>query len=386
MQLRYFDNNATTPLWPEARAAWLAAADEHWLNPSSPYRAAAAVQVRFDHERAWLAEQFSVSSEQVVFNSGATEGNNSVLAYWAETFGASDRIALSPLEHPSVLEAAKRFFADRFVLLPLDAAGVVATDGLATFLESNAVRAVSMMAANNETGMYQPWQTLAAICQAKGITYHCDASQWIGKAPLEGLSACDFMTACAHKFGGPRGVGFLILPPGASGFHSFLGGAQQRGYRAGTEDFAGVVAMHAALRQSEARRKAATSLLKEGFIQKLQGLLPGLQVVGGGAATLWNTVSLILPEFQSARWIAGLERSGFLVSAGSACSTGKQGPSHVLAAMGVAPNAMRRVVRISSGWLTTPEDWDALAAAFASVYHALCAEGGESTSRVISID
>lgn len=386
MQQRYFDYNATTPLWPEAKAAWLAAVDAHWLNPSSPYRAAAAVQVRFDDERAWLAEQFAVSSEQVLYNSGATEGNNSVISYWAATLSASARIAVSPLEHPSVLEAAKHYFADRLVYLPLDEDGVVTLEGLEVFFESNAVRAVSMMAANNETGMHQPWQALAAICRKRGIEYHCDGSQWIGKASLDGLSLCHFITGCAHKFGGPRGVGFLILPNGSADFRSFLGGSQQRGYRAGTEDFAGVVAMHAALRQCLNMPPAASLQMKEDFIQKLCLMLPEVQLIGAGRAGLWNTVSLLLPEFRSARWIAGLERVGFLVSAGSACSTGQQGPSHVLAAMGVDAGAMRRVVRVSSGWMTTSEDWDDLVAALLSVYHSLRAEDGESTAKVISID
>ena len=377
----YFDYNATAPLRPEARAAWLAAADDLWLNPSSPYRAASRVHAHLEAAREQVADLFQVVSERVMFHSGATEGNNAVFAHWAVTLPVGARIGVSPTEHPSVVEAVKRFLGGRVAWLELDASGAVDLQALQRHLAAGAYAAVSVMAANNETGVLNPWREIAHACRAAGCSYHCDASQWVGKLPLQSLGDCDFVTAAAHKFGGPRGVGLSLLPAANPGFTSLLGGAQEFGHRAGTEDVAGVLGMVAALSAAAPACVAG----RDAFIDTLTAALPGVEVVGLESARLWNTALLILPEFASVRWIRALEKRGFLVSAGSACSTGKQGPSPVLAAMGLDAALMRRALRVSSGGATTEAEWLALAAALVESYAALRAEADGSLSTVISI-
>ena len=220
MERHYFDYNATTPLAAEARQAWITAVDDLWLNPSSPYRAAARVHAHLQEARERLACLFAVAPERVVFNSGATEGNHAVFAHWAAILPAGAKVGVSPTEHPSVVEAARRWFGERVVWLELDARGVV-DPGQIPWRE---VAALSVMAANNETGVLNPWQQIHVTAAAHGLLYHCDACQWIGKLPLDGLGACDTVTGCAHKFGGPRGVGFWLLPAGSS-LQSLAGGA-----------------------------------------------------------------------------------------------------------------------------------------------------------------
>lgn len=385
MDIRFFDHNATTPLWAEARAAWLEASDLYWWNPSSPYRKGASVKVRLEAAREGIAEVCGVRPERLMFNSGATEGNNAVFTYWASCLPADARIGVSPVEHPSVLEVAKVVFKDRIIWLELDASGAVDLSALESLVRSGKVAAVSMMASNNETGVLHDWQAAARFCRAAGVLYHCDASQWIGKRALSGLADCDFVTGCAHKFGGPKGVGFLILPENSTAFCSLRGGTQEFGYRAGTEDVAGVLAMRVALERANASVPRDASGWRDDFVAQLLEEFPAAVLVGGKAERMWNTVSVIMPEFDSVRWVRGLERRGILVSAGSACSTGKQGPSHVLAAMGYDPLAMRRVIRISSGWQATESDWSALLRGFKETHQALRAEAEGGGSRVIDI-
>ncbi|WPJ93953.1 aminotransferase class V-fold PLP-dependent enzyme [Coraliomargarita algicola] len=382
MKLRYFDHNATTPLAEVAKTAWLQAVDTQWLNPSSPYRQAAAVRVRYEAARASLAELLGVGVSRVVFTAGATEANNAVFRHWGDRLSADARVGVNPTEHPSVLEAAKAFLGERVLWLPLLEDGRVDLNVLEQQIQSGALTAVSVMAANNETGVIQAWPEIARLCQQAQIPYHCDASQWVGKMPLGGLSDCGYVSACAHKFGGPKGQGFLLLPEGEEGCHILYGGAQEALHRAGTEDVAGVMAMLAAL-ESAAVGEAE---LRDAFIGWICHELPGARVVGIEADRLWNTVSLVMPQFQSVRWIRRMERAGFLLSAGSACATGKSTVSHVLSAMGLETAEAGRVLRISSGVETTAEDWQALADALLSAWGDLQREAQASNSQVISID
>ncbi|MGK0176835.1 MAG: cysteine desulfurase [Lentimonas sp.] len=382
MDCKYFDYNATTPLRPEAREAWLNAADECWFNPSSPYRAAARAHAHLQSAREHMAVLLCTNPERVIFNSGATEGNNAVFAHWAKTLPAEARIGVSPTEHPSVLEAAKNYFGDRIEWLKLNVNGAVDVAALNDLFSDNSqIKAVSVMAANNETGILNDWAAIAAGCHSQGAQYHCDASQWIGKLPPEGLDKCDFVTGCGHKFGGSRGVGFSLLPKAQTGFKSLFGGSQESGHRAGTEDVAGILAMVAALEVAG----QGTPEGRDAFLSDLLKRLPLVEVVGLETQCLWNTVMLILPQFENTRWIRALEKNGFWVSSGSACSTGEPGPSTVLAAMGLEADSMRRAVRVSSGWTTTVTDWKHLSEAFVRCYKELRAEAENSIAKVISI-
>lgn len=360
--MHYFDHNATTPLCPAAREAWLEAADRHWHNPSSLYREAGAAKRRLEDAREELADWLGCDSpEQVIFTSGATEGNQAVMRHAAAK--GKKRVFLSDQEHPSLREAAFREFGREGT-----------TEG--TFpdgrLEDYAL--VSMMAANNETGLLLPWSDLAGSCRGAGIPFHTDAAQWIGKLPMSGMAAqCDWITGCAHKFGGPKGTGFLIIPENEiKTVRWFVGGPQEGGHRAGTEDLPGILSMMAALRKKSdaylAENRKRWQSDRDHFEAALGQRLPGVKFVGQSSDRLWNTSMLILPGTESnLKWLTRLSTRGFPVSTGSACSAGKGTPSHVMAAMGLTPDEMSRVIRVSGGWDTQANDWMALAEAIGDV-------------------
>lgn len=378
--MRYFDHNATTPLSEAARSAWLEANDSYWLNPSSPYRGAAAVRVRMDACRVSLAERFEVEPDRIVYTSGATEANNAVIRHWVGCIDSDLKVGVNPTEHPSVLEPARALLNERVEWLEVDENGCVVVEALEALMRAGRLGAVSVMAANNETGVIQPWPKIAELCKEFSIPLHCDASQWVGKLPLKGLSQCSYVSACGHKFGAPKGVGFLVLPDVQDPCRLLLGGAQEGGHRAGTEDFAGVLAVNAALGAAIVGNVSG----RDAFIRSVKDSIPGVRIIGEGTPRLWNTVSVVMPRNESARWIAQLERAGFQLSAGAACSTGKSTLSEVLLRLGLSESAAGRVLRVSSGSSTTLADWEALAEAIANVWRQLADEA--SASNVIAID
>jgi cysteine desulfurase len=236
------------------------------------------------------------------------------------------------------------------------------------------------MAANNETGVLQPWRELAVDCRAAGVPYLCDAAQWLGKLPAAGLGAADFVLASAHKFGGPKGAGLLLLPAGAlgRGFAGMVGGGQQDGRRAGTEDWPAVAATGAALAAAEATMTpadGARAAVRARFEAGLVAAIPGTRIVGTAAARLWNTTMAILPAGEAQRWVPKLDRRGFEVSTAAACASAQGRSSAVLAALGVPEGEARRALRFSAGWATTEADWDGLLRALREV-HAEIGTGG----------
>lgn len=369
--MRYFDHNATHPLSAAARAAWLDAVERFPANPSSPHRWGARAAAALDEAREKVGRWLLCRPEDVVWTSGATEANNTVIQHLAAT--TTGKVLISPLEHPSVREAAKRWLAGRLEEIPVSRDGVTNGPWIYRRLELRDVAAVVMMAANNETGVIQPWVWLMNVCYHFGVPYFCDAAQWVGKMPGSEIASCDLLTACAHKFGGPQGVGFLKCP---ANFHPLLvGGPQEDGRRAGTENVAGALAMVAALEERENALLALGTLLpavleprlawRDRFIADLKTALPGVEIVGEGTSRLWNTVAALMPAAADCRrrWVVKLDKLGFAVSTGSACASGKEQPSHVLAAMGYRPDESDRMLRFSAGWDTTEEDWAALLAA-----------------------
>lgn len=382
--MTYFDYNATSPLSPVARQAWLEAVDNSWQNPSSVYRESVRVRVLLEKSRERLGELLGCDPSRIIFTSGATEGVNAIFAGYGRKFAAGGRsVLLSPTEHPCVTEAAKRFFAGRRGWLRIDSAGQVDLEAFWGMLEQEKCLIVSTMAANNETGLLQPWGEIQDACSQQGVLYHCDASQWIGKLPADGIGQCDFVTASAHKFGGPKGVGILIVPADIYDFHSFVGGPQERGIRAGTEDYPGIAAMVAAFEEAERLSKAEATgraSLREQFEGRVNEQAPGVRIVADGSPRLWNTTLLIMPRFENTRWVRKLDRLGFAVSTGSACSAGNEAPSYVLAAMGFLPEESKRAIRISSSWNTTAEDWLGLADAIAAAWQEMTADNEETST------
>jgi len=383
----YFDHNATTPLLPVAKTAWLEVTEKLLGNPSSPHRLGQRAEAALQSAREQLAAFLCCDAMDIVWTSGATESNNMVFNHLARTMDLAERrsptrrvsaragsetgapgtavVWVSTIEHPCVLAAADFYFSKQTRRIPVARAGVVDLDWLRDGLRKRKPALVAVMAANNETGVLQPWREALAFCREANVPFFCDAAQWIGKLPSRGLGACDFVSGCAHKFGGPKGVGFLKCPSGSRLAPLLLGGKQEDGRRAGTENVAGVLSMMAAL---EARERLLAIgehkprlAWREVFERCLLEQLPGSEIVGAGTERLWNTVSALMPEADcQQRWVVKLDKFGCAVSTGSACASGREEPSHVLAAMGRAPGEAGRVLRFSSGWETGEQDWRGL--------------------------
>ena len=378
----YFDHNATTPLSPPAREAWLAAQADFWQNPSSLYRGAGAVKRRLEDAREAFGEIFGCEAERIIFNSGATEGCNRVLAHEARQAAPHARICLSAVEHSCVGSAApKSFGATGVSKLPVDSSGRLDLGEALRVIEASRPTLVSVMAANNETGVLQPWRELAEFCRSEGLRFHCDAAQWLGKMPPEGLAGCDWVTVSAHKFGGPKGVGLVIIPADVTRPLALqAGGAQESGHRGGTEDFPGIAAMLAAL---ETRIVDGDARGRDGFESALMAAVPGARLLGAKSPRLANTSMAVMPRHGNLKWLTRLDERGFAVSTGSACSAGRGNPSHTLAAMGLDPDEMGQVLRFSSGPATTSDEWLALAAALEDCWKAL--QGGNRSTTKVSL-
>ena len=366
----YFDHNATTPLHPAAREAWLAANETLIGNPSSPHRVGARADAALSAARQKLAAILGCDALDIVWTSGATESNNAVLTHAARTLASDAEIWVSAIEHPSVLAPARHHFGERLRLMPVTRAGVLDLDWIETELKKRRPGLVALMAANNETGALQPWREALALCRAREVPLFCDAVQWIGKLPSRGLGACDFVSGSAHKFGGPKGVGFLKCPAKGRVEPLLLGGPQEEGRRAGTENVPGVLAMLAALEAREAAMTAMAPLenRRSDFERTLLAALPSVEIVGATVPRLWNTVMALMPEADcQQRWVVKLDKAGIAVSTGSACASGKEAPSHVLGAMGYSPAEAARALRFSSSPETSASDWDGLLGALKRV-------------------
>jgi cysteine desulfurase len=365
----FFDHNATTPLHTAARTAWLEAAERRWANPSSLFAQATVARDLLADCRERLAELLGCSDPgRIVFTSGATAANN-LLARHLSTSAPPDSLALlSPLEHPAVDASIRVAFPARVSEVGVDANGVVTPESLVHALDARggrAIAAVSVMAASNESGVLQPWPDLAGLCRERHIPFHTDAAQWLGKLPATGLALCDWVTGSGHKFGGPRGVGFLVVPSNAR-FRGDLGGPQEHGKHAGTENLPGIAGMVAAL---EARERSLIDIairgaaLRDAAIELLRERIPAGIVVSGNAERLWNTLAVLIPGADSRKLVAALDRAGIEASSGSACSSGAASAARVVAAiapsLGLAPGAPAGMVRFSAGPDTTAADWQA---------------------------
>jgi len=377
----YFDNNATTPMLAQARQAWLEATEQFIGNPSSPHRIGSRAEAAITGARQRLGEFLGCDALDVVWSSGATESNNTVLHHSARALPSDAEVWVSAIEHPCVLASTKHYFAKRHRLIPVTRQGIVDLNWLTDELAHERPGLVAIMAANNETGVLQPWREALAICKQWAVPFFCDAAQWIGKLPAHGLGECDFVSGAAHKFGGPKGIGFLKCPAKGRVEPLLRGGPQEEGRRAGTENVAGILAMMAALDAREALLSTDEAEKRvewrKAFEKRMVLDLPRSEVVGAGQERLWNTVSALMPEADSQqRWVVKLDKLGFAVSTGSACSSGKEEPSHVIAAMGYPPREAGRVLRFSSGWETTEEEWSALLEGLTKVHHGM-AKGGQ---------
>jgi cysteine desulfurase len=349
----YLDYNATAPLRPQARAAMVAALEQTG-NPSSVHGPGRAARRVLEEAREAVARLAGARPAEVVFTSGGSEANTLALAP-----GKSDGVLLvGASEHPSVL-AGGRFPASTVETIPVDQNGLIALDWLAERLRrAPAVTCVSVMAANNETGVIQPIERIAELSRATGAVLHCDAVQAAGRVPLDALDGVDLITLSAHKIGGPQGVGALIRRGELPVQPLVRGGGQERAQRAGTENVAGIAGFGAVADQAidEAARTERLTRLRDRLEEELRAISPDAVIFSQGAARVANTTCFAVPGIAAEKAVIALDLDGVAVSSGSACSSGKVGPSHVLAAMGVEPHLAGGAIRVSLGWASSEGD------------------------------
>ncbi|HEU0216953.1 MAG TPA: cysteine desulfurase family protein [Stellaceae bacterium] len=352
----YLDWNATTPLRPEAATA-IAGALALGGNPSSVHASGRAARQLVERSRATVAALVGVAPDGIVFTSGGTEANH--LALLGSGRG---RVLVSAVEHSSVLQALPD--AER---IPVDRDGLVDGAALAALLAAEERPAlVSVMLANNETGVIQPVRALAEIAHSHGALFHCDAVQAVGKilVSLTGLGT-DLLTMSAHKLGGPAGAGALVMAPGVEVAPLQRGGGQERYRRAGTENLAGIAGFAAAAAVCDPVEYERVRHLRD----RLEAALPSdAIVIGAGTPRLPNTSAIAMPGVPAETQVIALDLDGVMVSAGAACSSGKVGSSHVLAAMGLAPDIANATIRVSLGWSTTEADIAHFLDAWATLY------------------
>jgi cysteine desulfurase len=358
----YLDWNATTPLRPEAREAMAAAWDLSG-NPSSVHAEGRQARRLVEEARASVAGAVGASPRNVIFTSGGTEANALALTPGlrrAEGVPVA-RLLVSAIEHASVL-AGGRFPAEAIPSIGVTHSGLLDLDHLRTMLGNGPPALVSVMLANNETGALQPVEEAAEMVHAAGGLLHVDAIQAFGKIPfyINAMNA-DLVTLSAHKIGGPKGVGALVLAEGVLGFEPQLrGGGQELGRRAGTENVAGIAGFGAAvkaamgaLEQDAARLQTLRNRLESGLRET-----PGVIVFAEDMPRLPNTTLFTVPGLRAETAVIGFDLAGIAISSGSACSSGKVQPSHVLKAMGFGPQLAQGALRLSLGWSTTAAEID----------------------------
>lgn len=371
----YLDWNATAPLRSEARAA-MALSWDLVGNPSSIHAEGRAARQAVEEARGAVAAVLGAKARDVIFTSGGTEAN--VLALSPRVHRGEQgikRLIVSAIEHPSVL-AGGQFSASQTTQAPVTAAGVLDLNRLEGLLAGQPPALVSVMIANNETGVIQPVREASTLVHAHGGLLHVDAVQALGRIGLDirALGA-DLMTLSAHKVGGPKGVGALVLAEGVElGEALIRGGGQERSRRAGTENLGGIVGFGAAVRamdDDQVRQGALRAMLETGLRQSAD-----VVIFGKNAERLPNTVSFSAPGLKAETAVIAFDLEGIALSSGSACSSGKVRPSHVLAAMGVPADLAQGAIRISLGRDTTEKDIGRCLEAWRKVAASLPKEGG----------
>jgi cysteine desulfurase len=373
--MHYLDHNATSPLRPESLAAVthaLAAGG----NPSSIHAKGRAARVLVEEARERVAALVGATADQVIFTSGATEANH--LAIFGAAEGSLEegdakkaritRLFVSAIEHSSVLatasKLAERFPWIRLEIMPVTADGVIDLEALRVALREGKGRAlVAAMAANNEIGTVQPIAEVSKLVREANALLLVDAVPAAGKIALD-FSLCDYMTLSGHKAGAPPGAGALVVADGAPLAPQLVGGGQQKGRRAGSENLSGVAGFGAAARtlaDGEGER-ARVLHLRDHFEAALLAAAPEVVIFGAGQDRLCSTSGFAIPGMTAETALIGLDLDGVMMSAGSTCSSGKLSVSHVLAAMGVDEKLAACALRASFGWSSTMNDVNAAVA------------------------
>jgi len=358
----YLDWNATTPLRTEARSA-MTAAFEVSGNPSSVHSEGRDARRLIENARAAIAAAVGADARNVIFTSGGTEANALALTPGLRRGSSApvQRLIVSAIEHASVLSGG-RFARELVTSAPVTPSGVIDLERLSALLKGQPPALVSVMLANNETGAIQPIADVATLVHEAGGLLHVDAVQALSKIPINiSTLGADVLTVSAHKVGGPKGVGAMVVADGLYGLEPHVrGGGQEQGRRAGTENVTGIAGFGAALKAAmassdtdRARMNALRNRLETGLSQH-----PGVTVFSSDVPRLPNTTLFATSGMNAETAVIAFDLEGIAVSSGSACSSGKVQPSHVLMAMNAEPALIRGAIRLSLGWDTTEADID----------------------------
>ncbi len=374
----YFDWNATAPLRREARAAMLKAL-ELTGNASSVHAEGRTARRLIEDARVQVAAVAAAEAQNVIFTSGATEANMLALTPNVGGVARRDRLFVSAIEHPSV-RSGGRFSPDEVEELPVTSDGFVDLEGLRAAISKAKHPLVSVMVANNETGVVQPIREVADIVHAAGGLLHVDAVQGAGRLPI-GMAELggDLMSLSSHKIGGPQGAGALVRRSGLSPEPLIGGGGQERGFRAGTENVAAIAGFGAAAQAALSglvTEPARVAVLRNRLEAEIRAITPEVVIFGERAERLPNTSLVGVPGTKAETALIAFDLNGIALSSGSACSSGKVQPSHVLAAMDVDLGLARAALRISLGWETNEADLDVCLNAWKQVVSSLGRERG----------
>ena len=368
-QRSYLDYNATAPLRPEVREAMTEALAVYG-NPSSVHAEGRASRALIEEARAKVAALVAARPEDVIFTSGGTEAN--ALALAAQPGGAW-HCYMSSVEHPSVL-AGGRFYPETTTRISVTRDGLINLEILASELKKHHLGGwrpfVSLMAANNETGAIQPVAEASEIVHSAGGLIHTDAVQAAGRIKLDiGALGVDMLSLSAHKIGGPKGVGALVLGNGAAVEALIKGGGQERRRRAGTENVAGIVGFGVAaeLARADLGKAREIARLRDALEKETLAIAPDALVLSAKVERLPNTSCIAVPGVKAETLVIGLDLAGVAVSSGAACSSGKVEASHVLSAMGVPEEVAQGAIRVSLGFVTRRDDIENFLKAFAEL-------------------
>lgn len=349
----YLDHNATTPLDARVREAMLPYLGGPYANASSLHRYGRAARDAVERARAQVAALAGVTPAQVIFTSGGTESNNLALKGVCAA-ARPTRLLYGATEHPAVMEAAESLKSRGWGVEPMavQADGQLDWAACTAQLAQGPVRLVSLMRANNETGVIQDITRAAALAHQHGAWLHCDAVQVAGKLPLDFTAlGCDLLSLSSHKLYGPKGAGALLVKPEVELHPLHHGGAQERGLRGGTENVAAIAGFGAAAELAQQELSARIMQLQALRLELEQGLaaIAGIEIFAASAPRLCNTVQFRLRGYDGEALLMALDRKGYAVSSGSACASGSGEPSHVLIAMGLDRDTAKGAVRVSLG-------------------------------------
>ena len=365
----YLDNNATTRPDDRVVNAVNDALKIYWANPSSVHRAGQQVRQQMELARQQTSQLIGCTPRELVFTAGGTEAATLSIRGSLEQLAGKHRSVLvtNALEHSAVRELAERLaeHGTDVTWLALDSNGLIDLDSLTTLLAERAevVALVSVMWANNETGVIQPSERIGKLCRDHGVRFHVDGTQWVGKMPTDISSMpVDLMSFAAHKFHGPKGVGGLYIRKGARVQPQIVGGPQERQVRAGTENVPGIIGMgaaaEAALEWLQGDERARLEQLRNRFELASVERIDGATINGAQAPRLWNTTNIAFPRLEAEAILLLLSERGIDASAGAACSSGSLDPSPVLLAMGIPAERAHGSVRFSLSRETTDDEID----------------------------